>query len=1406
MLSTLFFDEADASSALHVKATRQRHAEGEEESFEVSGGPLVTRNAIHCFNSGSIPIPSLRATLLWWLDRNAPRVHLLFTSSSPGDVSYCCRKMSVEVPATRQTIIACGLTHIREETVFAVTWVTSIPEVGLLRLQLQRSNDHHSQLLLVPDGRAVLTSRLFRVAEAFENEAETFSYANGGYNKDVGEEVGISASFSACILASLPREKALDGLLSMIILTNGISLWWVEMGEDGAFAEKEIHIPNSYNGNISGSSQGSGVASWLPSWPWDGKRVKGQWCLTVSAVQQTQYILVLHCSGLLELYDSSVESMGLILSCALPKDVIANSRAAYQWATLLNDDIHVVTCFGGSEACRCVWLRLPGSMADGNFQGAECMSIIPPTDTSTLIGCVALSAENLALLWDFGLEGDACLCPSISIGSLLHSTQQGISGILHLITARPEGNALENGEGGRIENCQGNNAVALLPLKGSEVYFCHSHPLDALTFVGNELVLIEKMDEKVRAHVLSDKMSLLEALIESSFAVGRPVTAFTRNSLSLSAMHLIPAVVRDENNPHCMDTEAFEEGVELAASCVDGADNLAALLINTVQNVPVALTIGGFQLLRSAAHLQGYVPSGLVDDAAMRIALENAATHVEVSFRRNSFCSFSRRFVQHTVSRDLLSRIAYLVCSYIGWMCSDLAYTASLELPRVRIVLEFLSAAYHAMSVAGPNVASVVPCVGENVISDVLQLLLQFKPGWGEAGEDALYAVQVAKRLWASDGELGMRACVTWCNLLGRRYPCLQHFRILRDIGAGRTTRSSHFMTMCVTVSFHLSSLPAHIAVPLLLDSELGICSGGFLHMAFADVTVEDWRVLVTTNTTLVAKLYRVALLRRVIYPRDAHHAIVSGLLIRNLFLTELVELEQYVHLAGGGFLRVHRALVELRLETHMFLARVALDEAKIDDVFRSLEELLQCAAAQKTTAVYLEQVLSILGEVAELASASQEITDALVSLTHSNAELDGYLATKWYLYAARLSAKTASLPQAEVVRLRAARGLFRFLCKRHAYGQAGRMMTDLVNVVRCSAPRSSAVEGVLEMSALAVTAVELIAPDVYLHTQQDEREPLTLAAYGPATYPSVLDQTPSKAPLNRNHLPWLRRRHFQAFCEKRLMEVNQYVDCTDLWTENPPVEVQEAAVRRFVSVLMESRFWPEARRFAAMMGHDVGTVLQGHVLDLMTSTDHKTDEEALVEWFEMVEGCEEFSSAENQFDPLRRTVVAALSCNFEKAHPALLESLEQADRYEALQALMEAFEILHYRRSMVVTANNVANEEENEENLHSASSDSGSNDTISATQPWLPLLEALRIGTSVFTDSLYNDEDASKMSEAPMTAGLFDRMACRARELLGSSLLLERLSSKQAGSTAEKFLKSFEMIKESKLANGVVH
>nr|CCC51903.1 conserved hypothetical protein, fragment [Trypanosoma vivax Y486] len=1316
MLSTLFFDETDATSTLHVRTTRT-HSANVSDVFQTCGS----------FNSGSIPVPPLRATLLWWLDRDKPLVHILLTSSTPGDVSYSCRKMSVEIPSPRGVIAACNVVHVHDHTAFAITWVTSQLEAGFLRLQVQRNSDHHSYLLLVPEGTAVLTSYFVNVASAFA-DGRSLAHVN-----DVGDEVDITddsmptVPLHVSIASSLPLDTPVNGLLSTVLLTDGFSMWRVELFEDGTFIEHEFNDLNSNGGDTVDGVRSGFFSSWIPSWRRGDKGGKRQRYLAVCPVQHTHYFVLLRCNGSLELYDSSLAPVMPVSPCTLERDEVSSSTSVLQWSALVDNDVHVVTCFGGREARHCVWSRIPIAATGGSPPTAAKMTVLPPAASSRLLGCVAVDPLSLTLLWAVNAEEDACMRCSLSVGSLLHSNKQNFSGILHFITAQEEFDTDT-----RSSRC----VTAQMLQKEAQIFFCHSLPLHSLVDVGKELVLIESANGLVRAHVLASEISPFEKLLESAFAVGPPVAAATHHTLPLSTVHLIPAIIRENDRSLAIRTEAFDEGIELAASCADGADNLAALLISAVQCVQVASTLGGFQLLRSAAHLQGYTPSGFVNEAAINMAVTHSTTFFNVPSRRTSFCSFSRRFIQHTVCRDLLLRVAYLVCSFIGWLGSGVDYGKSPELPRLRLTLEILSAAYHAVSATGPSTVSIVSSIRETVVDDILKFLLQ--PFFGDESDcrDILFAVQVACQLRSCDDSLGPRACAVWCNLLSRRFPCLEHFRIVRSLEVGRSSRPSQLTAMCLLVSTHLSSCPTSVATALMLDS--GVAPGGIfsLRKAFPDVSVEEWCALFDGSSNggaIISSVYRAFLLRLLLHP-ETSDACVSGPVVRELFLTDVVQLEQCAQHAAPKCCALQRTLTELRREVHMFLAREALDQPNFGEVFHSLEEVLLPATETDLTSVYAERVLALLMEVVDVASRSDELIEDLVSVLHSSVELDRLLSMKWYSFIVRLSTKNGM--ELEPIRSRSSLGL-------------------------CS-PSSC-----------------LPAPD-----------PLA-----------------TKGPLTREHLPWLRRRHCQALCEQRLLDANRRVDCTDLWIENPPHASYEAAVRRFVEVLMETRLWREALRFASLAGYDVGVVLQNRVVDLLAYTDYTRDEEALEEWFELIEGCEEFSSLSNRYAPLRSTVVAALLYNYEKTQPALLRSLECADRYEALHALLEVFETLLAGKSKRMEMRMTINEERedgpvNEVASHILESD---NRQDASHQPWLLFVEALRVGTDILVDLHLSSEGGALVNEASVTAGVFDPMVRRVHELLGSTSLLEHPSLARAESLAKKFIESLESVKQARLRRPLV-
>ncbi|EAN78360.1 hypothetical protein, conserved [Trypanosoma brucei brucei TREU927] len=1404
MLSTLFFDGADATSALHVRTTLEDRLG--DAPARTAADNVVSYQAMDFPSSGSIPVPSLRATLLWWLDRDEPLVHILLTGSTVGDMSYSSRKLSVELVSPRHTIIACGVTHVRDQAVFAVSWVTSLLEAGALQIQLQRSSDHHSQLLIVPDEQAVLTSRFSGVAAAFEYDASVVQAKSNGNGGNVDDEEGNGSEPTLCasVIASLPQAAAADGLLSVILLSNGCRLWRVEIASDGTFVEHEFKDASGTSDSDGEFLGGSLLPSWLLTWSQDHREKSHRRYIAVSSVQLTHYFAILRSNGSIGLYDDSLSTISSASECALTKDEMVFSHAL-QWSALIGNDVHVVTSFGRKEIRQCLWARIPIASTSGDDPKTVKMTILPPSSTSTLLGCVAINPTRLSLLWGIGAEEDACIRCSLSVGSLMHANEQGLSGILQIIDAEEELDA----DGGSISG-----SCAYSSLREAQTFFCHSKPLHALTAVGEEMVLVEKVDESVRAHVLTSDMSPLEEMLESAFAVTRPVAATTHCTLPLASLHLIPTVVRESGCATAGKLEAFYEGIELAASCAEAADHLSALLINAVHCVPVASTLGGFQLLRSAAHLQGYTPSGFVNEDAIKAAIEHATMFFDVSTRKASFCSYSRHFIQHTIARDLLLRVAYLTCSFIGWMGSDPDYRTSPEIARVRATLELLSAAYHSVSVTGPSTATIVPEVRKTVVDDAIRLFLQFTVGEEAEGNDVLFAVRVANRLRACNEARGPKACATWCNLLSRRYPCLQHFRIIRCIEVGRTSCPSQLAAMCLATTFHLVNCPVPVAKALLLDCGLAIYNDSTFQTAFNGIDVREWWALLDDSgdsndgkiSAVIASVYRVALLRCIVHPGTSHHASASASLVRELFLAELIQLGQHLQESRLDCPGILRALTELRVDTHMFLARAALDDPNFGDAFRSIADVQQIAVGPDIKTVCMEKIGLLIGEVVEIASSSDELTDCLVDVTHCSAELDTLLTSKWYSFIARLAVRSGST-EAEQLRWRAAIGLYRYLCKRHAYGQAGRMMTDLTTAIRCSSLRANVVETVVELTSLAVTAVELISPIAPLQVQDSEpldgaQESSTFSACSGTGCFFTPEYAAVREPLGREHLPWVRRRHYQAYCEQQLLKANRRVDCTDLWVENPPPAAYAAALRRFVEALMEARLWTEALRFAAMAGADVGLVLQNHALDLMKHTNYTCDEEALEEWVMLVASCEEFSTLSNKYSPLRSTVVTALLCDCEKVCPALLDSLLKADRYEALQALLEVFETLLRRNSFSEGDDMTDGEDRNHDSLTSAAcnEEEGDDKSDGAYKPWMLLLKALQIGTAVLMDSLSNEEKF-ELNEAPMTAGVFDPMVRRASELLNSPLLLQHPSLVKAEGTATNFLKFVGLVKQKKLA-----
>jgi hypothetical protein len=259
MFGTLFFDEARVNTAFRIRRT-QRTLES-TAACESAGlyAASVNRCGFSC--RGEVALPSLRASLLWWLDAEASVVQLLVVNDSESsEAARACqsRLLSVEVPAQHPSaLLTCGVTrNYMGDNGVAVVWVLCgdggggggdnsdasdglFPQqeqqnqpgtcltAGFAQITVQREVDNtgHSSLLLVPDEQMVTCAPLTRIP------GESFMAASS--------DCDIKGRGNACVVAELP-EAATARTASLVVLTDGARLWRAELYCDGAVSVSEV--------------------------------------------------------------------------------------------------------------------------------------------------------------------------------------------------------------------------------------------------------------------------------------------------------------------------------------------------------------------------------------------------------------------------------------------------------------------------------------------------------------------------------------------------------------------------------------------------------------------------------------------------------------------------------------------------------------------------------------------------------------------------------------------------------------------------------------------------------------------------------------------------------------------------------------------------------------------------------------------------------------------------------------------------------------------------------------------------------------------------------------------------------------------------------------------------------------
>ncbi|KAG5490584.1 hypothetical protein JKF63_00704 [Porcisia hertigi] len=690
--------------------------------------------------------------------------------------------------------------------------------------------------------------------------------------------------------------------------------------------------------------------------------------------------------------------------------------------------------------------------------------------------------------------------------------------------------------------------------------------------------------------------------------------------------------------------------------------------------------------------------------------------------------------------------------------------------------LEVLVAAYHAVPAAGADLIQLALVDGsvsqpscDALVTALLPTLTDTAcldddedPSAGGWEMSALSMVQVANRLLRCGTPSTARACTLWVKQLSHRFPLLLHYQLLSLLEtAGASAQSERVLALCERVCQALArEAPAAVTTALLLEGLLLTDVSG-PGSAFLQVSVDEIAAFLATDPTLGPKLYAVGVLRRTTAVGFLYTSLSHTVTHRYLYtmLTACVETIERMKRAPSTtasaptlapFGQLRRALEELQVDALLASALARVSDGDVAGCFHDVQTALDFMARYKYSPSYAEMVQLILGHVVEAACASQAKMNALLRATTLDAaQLEEPLILRWYNYIARLPTKTAT-EATEALRYRAIMGLHRYLMSRHSYSQCARLMSNLATLIRCSPLRRSASAriSVSELAGLALHAAEMIAPSAPMPEsaagkpgETNEAAPNEVS-HNPApigssqlslgyswqastsAYPASFDCDASTlgAPargsqwLTRADIPWLRRRLYQAHCERQLWRRGCTLDCTDLWVEGAPADAYRVGVEKLVAALMQARLWPQAFRFACLSAvYDPCTVLIEWAVDLLrapreyssreVAEAEAADADRAAAWEELIGYCGELSNLENQFYAYVGTVTAALMCAYSQVPTALLAAHRAADAYTAMTTL---FHVALMLRKQVELAEVEPQCDEEDTNELSSSSSSG--------------------------------------------------------------------------------------------------
>jgi hypothetical protein len=1262
---------------------------------------------------GSCELPEVATTLFWSVDPHVTAMHLLFlgASSEPADAHpkrgnvsawdkpFAQRKWLIEFPTE---VVGCGVTTVSaavgssksNSAVIRVVWVSASLSVEVLSFSIQRAFDESEAIIVEPVGTP----------------------------RSAGPLAEILRAFSGCQLGhvqtAISQHISRPAVLSSLLLTDGSSVWAVEVNMQGSALERCTMRTNHIvtGGNAApNSSNPSGWLPWSPSaaTPVNTTSKNPRTCdiLGLCAIPKCEGFLVVDYQGTATFVSPFTTEAAVVMfrypvhNTPSPSPVLVKAVCISDEGPSRTVDIVTVGRSTGSPTVESVWWHRGAFLnhhmtgvtfvAGGDVSSAVVLATVSAPTKQSLVHSITSTSTTLSVLWRDRQLSAVMAAPS-SIASAVFRCAEGAMALTTLQRV-----TLEDTESTTVPAVCSNVIVTAVTTGAQQI--------EQIATVNDSegrawwLAFSYTNDQRINAALLFDTNAFTSAWLHSPISgngsssnVHRQLTGGVAvpSSRIPFASTAFCNIVLDDRSDAAMESVAdvaAAEGLRIISSHQDGLQTFLNLLSDAVNNTSMATTLGGYHELAAAANicfhsaLHTLTPDHVI--AAVEKALSSdtdaSALPVEVLCHPPPFTR-SRWFVNQVVGYELLLRTSNVMMAFIAWVAqgghSDVAHATVQR--AVREALEVLCGALNAANAAGPRLPAMAAYnFNDNLVLNVLEPLLN----WTQQ-PPAVHAVDIAMQLWSLGGNEGWRSAACWAQALRQRHTVMQHLTILQLLESSRTTSSAELTSLSFNVATHLNSLPFDDAARILdmLAESLSI-----------PVTEVDPAVFLERNPTSVGSVYRMTLLRRMLPRGSVHHSLLSANAAANSFLPDLVSLKLVATQGQGATAPFSIAVNGLVADVYVLLARSALGDGNLSEGMRWVNMAL--VTSRDTALDAVQRCLAMAAELVftekwfnELVQLPLGDSDALVLLTG---------ALMGYLQRCIQTLRTASATRAEKERRHlydATVAVVRFLLRRHAFGQAARLAFDVAHVIRHAmtsdpAAQLASLSIVEQLLGLALSSVECISEAELqggLASAQDGG-----GATSPFATPTSLRGTVSgKGYLSRSSIPVVERAFTEASLELKLLQADHHLDSHNEQQDyHEDIASPAAAVfaTRLLRTLLSARLWDDARLYAELvLPASIAFTLQCQAVDMLDDPLHQimmdprvgssdvlhTSTFALVQdqWAAFVAECVEHSTPETNYIGLTSALAVTMSKRHSHVPDVLKEALRALRPSLLLQLLLE--------------------------------------------------------------------------------------------------------------------------------------